>query len=115
MNTWIPFLSGIAAAIGGFLGTWFKLRSEKSQYLFNHKLQVYLNLIKSYRNTVANASSEASRQEYVASQEQAELIGSENVVAISKEFYDKGPSSSPAIQKRLLQAMREDLNSIRKF
>lgn len=115
MEIWLaPILSAIAAAIGGFIGTWFKLKSEKSKHLFDHKMNVYINLIRSYRDSVKNYGDEF-KQAYVSSQEQAELIGSEEVVSISKEFYNAKLEDSIQIQKRLVIAMRKDLYSNRKF
>ena len=115
MEIWLPILSAIAAALGSFIGVYLKLKSEKSKHLFDTKIDVYQNLIRSYREVVINKNNEEYRQKYVSAQEQVELIASEKVNLISKEFYDAKPDDSPEIQKRLVDAMREDLQSTRKL
>ena len=115
MEILLPLSSVVAAAIGGFIGTWVKLKSEKSKHFFNQKITVYLKLIESYRNVVINNSDEESRQKYIMTQEQVELIANKEVIAISKEFYNVDQKDTPKLQTRLIEAMREDLHSTGKF
>ena len=58
---------------------------------------------------------EKHQQKYVEAQEQVELTGSIEVIEISKMFYNSGSDRNPEIQKRLVKAMRNDLQRNRKF
>ncbi len=115
MNIWLPLFSIIAAAIGGFIGTWIRLNSERSKHLFNHKMTIYIKLIESYRNVIISKSNQESRQKYVSSQEQVKLIANREVIMISKKFYNASPEDQPQLMEQLIDAMRKDFQSIRKF
>lgn len=120
MEAWfIPIVTVIAAAFGGVIGSWIKLKSEKQKHLFDLKVDAYKKLIASYRKLTALdkvvPDYEKYRQKYVEAQEQVELIGSVEVIELSKQFYTEDGARSLEIQKQLIKAMRNDLQHNRKF
>lgn len=121
METWfIPLMTVIAAAVGGVVGSWIKLKSEEQKHLFDLKVDGYKNLITAYRKLTALDESASDynkyQQKYVEAQEQVELIGSAEVINISKQFYEHSARGSEIqIQKNLVKAMRSDLQHNRKF
>lgn len=96
MDAWlIPFITVISAACGGVIGSVIKLKSENQRHYFNLKADAYKNLITAYREHIAsdksNSDYEKFRQKYVEAQEQVELIGSVEVIDLSKSFYTADP------------------------
>lgn len=96
-----------------------KLASEKQRHLFDLKVDAYKNLIACYQKLTALdkgvSDYEKYRQKYVEAQEQVQLIGSVEVINISKKFYTEDPARSHEIQKNLVKATRNDLQHNRKF
>jgi hypothetical protein len=115
MEIFMVLLTSSLAALGAFFGALLTSRIKRRVQLLDKKIDVYLNLITCYNNVIISSSDDKSRLLYKSAQEQAELIGNDEVVIISKQFYTEKPDRSPEIIQRLIQAMRKDLKSCQKF
>jgi hypothetical protein len=95
--------------IGAIISSLISIHYQKKQLIFEKKLTKYSNLIDAFQNAALHKNEEA-RQYFVALQKQVELIGTDEIVKLSNEFY--GPNSnqqSNLIRDKLVAAMRKDL------
>ncbi len=108
MNDWAQLILGIGfgTIVSSLLTSYF----QKKKFLFETKLIKYSNLIQAYQNVVANPN-EIERQNFVSNQKQVELIGTNEIIKLSQEFYNRNDEVSNKVTRdQLVKAMRKDLN-----
>jgi hypothetical protein len=91
--------------LAGLFNTYLKNKDIKHSLYFK-KLELYTELIDRYHAVIEDPS---EKNKYVASQQKVELVASDEVVSISKEFYSFVLENQVEIVDRLIAAMRKDL------
>lgn len=94
---------------GSMISSIISKKYDRKRMILEVKLTKYSNLIQSYQDVVSGGSTESLRQNYVSSQKQVELIGSNEVVSLSKKLYE-APDIEGRIRDSIVIAMKNDLN-----
>lgn len=110
INGWlsilVTFLAGIG--IGTIVSTLIQKNYEHRKLIFEIKLLKYGKLIEALQNAVAD-SSQSAKQITVSAQKQVELVGTEEIISLSRKLYNANSDFS-GVRDALVKSMREDLN-----
>lgn len=98
---------GVIGVLTGIASTFITIHYQKKQFIFEKKFTKYSEIISSYQSATIDQSEEA-KQHYVSNQKQLELIGTNEIIELSKKFYAPKVHSS-LIRDKLVNYMRKDL------
>lgn len=108
----IGIASIVVALVTAFI-TWkiasSQLKQDSNKIIFERKINLYLDLIKAYRDVKIQNSSDESRQNFVMLQQQVQLLCSKDIKTESERFFTETPENYRYIWEALLLKMKEDL------